>query len=505
MIQKNNSLFNQGIFGLFLLLFALFPISNTIALRNLLLVLLTGSLLAALVFSPARFEYPLRTSLKKMPWPILFWVALLLLFPLWAREASSAWQNLGGQWLEALLAGFVGYAAFHLLGRNGPGLLTLGFASAVPLMLHLLLSVAATQGLLNDAFFADPTIATLWNSLRHPEAFQNNPHWTMQALMKGFRGIEPMHGNLGYPACQSICLFCASFVQALRARTVKIQGASVVGIALCFLSILIAQSRGAILYAFLIMVVSFVLTKLRFSGAMALPKAAVGWRGKALGLVAVLVLMLVTFQYVKRDPRWFSMADSVEAAYAIEDPTKVLCDGLDLGIQDGIRNRLADKDPKYVQSVIDGLNSDGGRILILREGFQLMLENPVGLDGSRQSYRKLIKEKCGHEPVMQFAHSHNSWIDLTLALGWLGLLAFASLMVFFVYRGITGMKSEAHRQWAMALVLISVFWILRGFADSVYREHYLQMQLLLLMYLLGRRQFVLDAPSPEAPQAKALG
>jgi O-antigen ligase len=201
------------------------------------------------------------------------------------------------------------------------------------------------------------------------------------------------------------------------------------------------------------------------------------------------MLLSVTFQYVKHDSRWFSMADSVEVAYEIEDPFRVLCDGLSIDVQNGIRSRLASRDPKYVQAVIDGLNSDGGRILIQRVAFQLMLENPVGLDGSRQSYRRLIQEKCGHEPAMPFAHSHNSWIDLALALGWVGLFTFAGLMLFFLYRGIIGMKSETNRPWAMALVLVSSFWILRGFVDSVYREHYLQMQFMLLMYLFGRQQF----------------
>ncbi|RFO98673.1 hypothetical protein DIC66_01955 [Rhodoferax lacus] len=497
MIQESKYTFKNGIYGLFLLLFAIFPISNTIALRNVLIVLLTGAMLVLLVFGQGRFAHPLRSSLKKMPWPILLWVGLLLLFPLWAREAPTAWHNLGGQWLEALLAGFIGYAAFHLLGRNGPGLLALGYASAVPLLLHLLLCIAATQGLLDGAFFANPTIATLWNSLRHPEAFQTNAHWTLSALMKGFRGIEPMHGNLGYPACQSICLFCAALVQDLRDRRVRGLVASSVGIALCFLSILIAQSRGAILYAFLIMLVSISLTKVRASrpvAAVSQPNNVhLGPRGTVLGFLAALVLLVVTFQYAKNDPRWFSMTDSVVAAFAIEDPSKALCEGLDPSVQEGIRSRLADRDAKYVQAVIDGLNSDGGRILVLRAGFQLMLENPVGLDGSRQSYRKLIKEKCGHEPVLQFAHSHNSWIDLTLALGWVGTLAFACLMGLFFYRGLVGMRSGVDRQWAMALVLVSCFWILRGVADSVYREHYLQMQFMLLMYLFGRWQFAADA------------
>lgn len=491
---------NQTVRWLFLLLLAIFPISNTIALRNLLLLALLGVSLILLAVKPAHFTYPLRHSLRQLSWPILFWTCLLLLFPLWARESTTAWQSLANDWLEALFAGFVGYAVWHLLGRKGPGLLALAYASAVPLLLHLLLCLAALLGWLNNAFFADPTIATLWDSLLHPEAFPGNPHWTVQGLMHGFRGLEPMHGNLGYPACQAIALFCAYMAYSWRARQLQVLWLAVLGIALCFLSILIAQSRGAILYAFLIMALALVLARMHNAPRACGPSSALAtgltWRGKLLGALAALVLLSVTFQYVKRDPRWFNMADSVEAAFAIENPTRTLCEGLDAGIQDSIRSKLADRDPQYVQAVIAGLQSDGGRILLLRAGLQLALENPWGLDGSRHSYQKLIREKCGHEPVMQYAHSHDSWIDLSLALGWLGVLAFASMMVYFLRCGLSGMRTNNHDVWSMALALISGFWILRGFADSVYREHYLQMQLIVLMYLLGGQQFPLTKQQP---------
>ena len=35
----------------------------------------------------------------------------------------------------------------------------------------------------------------------------------------------------------------------------------------------------------------------------------------------------------------------------------------------------------------------------------------------------------------------------------------------------------------MALGLLSVFWFVRGFFDSLYREHYLEMQALLMIYI----------------------
>ena len=298
MKKVNDPFLNKTVQWLFLFLLAIFPISNTIALRNLVLVLLSGTMLILLIFRPIAFSIPLRNSLRTLHWPILFWTGFLFLFPLWATESATAWSSLGNEWVAALLAGFVGYSVFHLLGPKGPGLLALGYASAVPLLLHLLLCIAAMFGLLDNAFFADPSLGTLWGSLLHPEAFRVNMHLTWQDLMHGFRGLEPMHGNLGYPACQTIAMFSAYLVTTPRVRNLQKHFLCVVGIALCFMSILIVQSRGAILYAFLVLALGCLLAKLRFITAAIIPtalhKTEGAWRMRAFGLVAAVVLLTVT-------------------------------------------------------------------------------------------------------------------------------------------------------------------------------------------------------------------
>jgi len=475
---------NAVIPWIFLFLLAIFPVSGTIALRNIVILVLMLLMIWYCVFSKVESRKQKTKFLADISWPIILWVVLLLVFPLWAHEGREAWKNLGGQWLESLLVGFIGYAVYRCMGNRGPGLLALAVASSAPLFIHLILCIAAVLGLLDAGFYAEPSLATVWSSLLNPGGYSQNPHLGIHELMLGFRGVEPMHGNLGYPACQAICLYVAAYVMALREKGTNVQLISVGGSALCLLSILIAQSRGALLYAIAMMAIGYFIYRFQVRQEHEVVHISkLSFRAKAIVSICALLMAAVGFQYVRHDKRWFYMLDSVESGFLITDPINVLCNGMDVETEAGIRSRLMHLGPEHVHAVIAGMNSDGGRVLILRGGFQLMLENPAGLDGSRHSYQKLIKERCGHEPVMQFAHTHNAWIDLALALGWIGALIFANMMLFFVRIGWKHLHSKSVNGWAVALTLVSLFWILRGFADSVYREHYLQMQLMLLMYV----------------------
>lgn len=139
-----------------------------------------------------------------------------------------------------------------------------------------------------------------------------------------------------------------------------------------------------------------------------------------------------------------------------------------------------------MDELIAGLKGqDGGRILLMRAGIELVLENPRGQDGSRGSYQKLIEKKCGHTPELAFAHLHQSWMDLALALGWIGAGLFAWLLLSFARTGWRAIDIGNVGGWGFALMLLTSFWFFRGFADSLYREHYLQMQAMLIAYLYG--------------------
>ena len=483
----------------FLLLATLLPMSNTIALRNVLLLVLALMFCFDLLRRWHRAPLPELPGLALLPRTVQVWLLYLLLFPLLAVQHQDAWQHAYGEWFEIVLAGWVGWGAAVLCGQRGPSLLALAVANSVPAFFNLLLCVAALRGWLSSDFQAKPTLTTVWTSLMHSNPQASYAQLDLPAVLAGFHGVEPMHGNIGYSACQAIVLYCACLSLPARAGAAPRRWLPIGGIALCVLSIFIAQSRGALLFGLLILLVAAVLYRSRAASAAA--AATAGSAGPALAaalprwqlllraalVVGAVVVVGAALNVIRHDARWRTMADKVEVGLAVPDPVTTLCEGVSPAQEQWLRARYADRDPADVNDILSGLkNQDGGRILLMRTGVQLVLDNPRGLDGSRRTYQELISARCGHPPVLAFSHAHNAWIDLALGIGWLGAALFALAMLTLLRWGWRGMRRDWQDGWSSALLLLTGFWLLRGFADSVYREHFLQMQWLLLMYLYCR-------------------
>jgi hypothetical protein len=414
-------------------------------------------------------------------------------------QPEVAWFNLRGQWLESMLAWWLGLTVMAMLGRHAPGLWWLAAVSAFPIGLHLALSALAWLGLLGVSWPPEmgmlEAAARLGNSAAHPAQIV----WFPGGSLSGFRGIEPMHGNIGYAACVTIALLCACAHKAWGDRDIKGVGLAFFGVALCFVSVLIAVSRGAVIFGALVLLVAAAIALLaRSRDAQRGATSQGASRAKWPWVLALCVLGLIVFagqRSFEREVRWYSMVDKVRIGWMVPDATEILCNGLSPDAEQQIAAQFSHRGTAYVEELLGGLKGqDGGRVLLVRAGLQLVLAHPTGLDGSRDSFKKLMEARCGHVPMLQFAHSHDAWVDLALALGWLGALIFACLLVSMAVYGWRALRSsEQLRPWGFALLLVAVFWLVRGFADSVYREHYLQMQALLMGYLYSRTR-------PTAPQ-----
>lgn len=480
----------------FLACLAVLPMSHTTALRNLLLFVMLLILCGYAVAQRKTLPELLRSA-RPIPWPLLVWCVFLLLFPLWAVYPTEAWANLRGQWMGSMIAWVVGFGAVWILGRQGPGLWGLALASAFPLVLHLLSFLAVWLGLLGTDVPASMSFGEVWTRLLRNLDAAPTALVDISALFfsyregfpQGFWGVEPMHGNLGYAACQAIALFSAMLLVAWRGGSRYRALAALAAIVLSWVSILIASSRGAILYAAVVLLLA---------GMVHLYRRAMEWRtwqggrslrqGLVLGsLMAASLVAALAYGVYSKDPRWQTMADKVRIGLSLSNPERVLCDGITPEIEAGIRKDFSHRDPSYVNDLLYGLRmQDGGRILLMRVGVGLVIENPRGLDGARGSYKRLIEAKCGREPVLTFAHLHQSWMDVALALGWVGAALFAWLLLTLAQTGWRFLGIDTVAPWGSALFLLASFWFLRGFADSLYREHYLQMQAMLMAYLYGR-------------------
>jgi O-Antigen ligase len=498
LMQSNTNTF-QKIYGCLLLAFlGVISVSGTIALRNVLHVILLVLCLGYVGYEWRRKNPSIGPLLTAVPLPVYFWGAYLLLFPLVAPNGASAMENLMGKgmWGESLLTWVLAWGAFLVLGGKRLNLWVLALVSAVPVMIHLVLTVLAWADVLQPAFYEQPSLETAWQSLwtvmAHPSQIKN----AFQAFPMGFRGIEPMHGNLGYPASQAMCLGLAVMLAAWHRadRWTALKSGTLV--AMCFVSVVIAQSRAAAYFGLFILALSYVAYRFGVSQKTTVkPQSRLGWRVGLLVVGAGALCMAFFAKVASENLAWYSMWDKMAIGFQIEKPKDVICNGLSGSNYDKVRHQNADKDAAYTQVLIDGLQSDGGRVLMARVGLELSVQNPWGWNGGRDAYQYRMEQACGHTPVMNFSHAHNAWINLTLALGWMGAILYAAVLFNFLRLGAKNLRQASQWPAAIALLLLSAFWLVRGIFDGVYQEHYLQMQafFLLALYLLIRS----NKPVPE--------
>lgn len=477
----------QRIFLVILLVFlSILSISGTIALRNVLHAIMLCMIGWALLFARQHLrEVPIDLA-RRVPTVVYAWCVFLILFPFFADESSVAWSNLRGQWGESILTWGLALGAVLVLGRGCLSLWTLSLVSAAPVFLHLVLTLMAWTGVLRPVFYTDPSLLTLWFSIAELLENPSLLDWTIRTFPMGFRGIEPMHGNIGYPATQSIALALASAAISMHRRTVRVFVLSVFLVGVSFVSVVIAESRGAVYFSVVLFSMYF-LVLLMLRDKIGVKKIENTGNGLVfvIGAAVVAGVVIGFLLYVNRsDVRWGSMWDKMEVGFNMNNPVNIICNDLSMDDIDEVRRAYEGGGEGYVDLLVAGIrDGDGARILMQRAGFELILRFPWGLDGSREGYQKRIAQVCGHAPALVFSHAHNAWINLILAVGWIGAFLYASVLLAFTYQGLMWLRDDRMRGAGMGLLLLSVFWVLRGLVDAVYQEHYLQMQAFFLLYL----------------------
>jgi energy-coupling factor transporter transmembrane protein EcfT len=232
----------------------------------------------------------------------------------------------------------------------------------------------------------------------------------------------------------------------------------------CFLSTALAHSRAGL--AFSLIGSLFVLIISATAGAKLRRKQIFF---SSLGVVVLGILLLA--MAAKNDVRWRNMTSELVAGFH-GNAIQLQCEGT-AAIESEIASNDGDQSRRLISSLQYG---DGSRIVVLRAGIDLAFEHPLGSDGSRQAFQKLLRQVCAN-PVISMAHTHNGWLDTVLALGWIGGLLYLWVLGFFIKQGLSHRHHESGlNEWAIVLVALSAFWILRGFTDSVFRDHMLEMQ-----------------------------
>jgi hypothetical protein len=407
---------------------AVLPMADTIALRNL-------AILALALLVAVRL---LRTQdFIAVPWVVTLWAIFLFAFPFFNAFPDIAWKSFGTQWGMGLLAMFAGAgAALIMRGKAFSSSFFLGVAGCTTIVVHLSLVAwrVAQEG------------AIPWN------------YW----------GRESHHADLGYAAGQSIVLLCASIVAGSKSTRLV----AIILVLSCLASTSIAQNRAGLVFgmvgAFLVFATAYLGHGTKHAG-----------RSMAWFFVLMLAGAAVIAVSSRTDSRWHSMWSELTAGMNGK-PIQIECEGT-ASVEQEITDRYGkgEQADRVIASVRGG---DGSRVVLLRAGLELVAKHPWGIDGSRQAFQKSLIQECPH-PAIQMAHAHNGWIDTALALGWLGAAFYLAVLLRFLAAGIREItKTRELNEWSLVLVALSIFWLCRGFTDSVYRDHMFEMQGFVLAY-----------------------
>lgn len=416
---------------------AVLPMSGTIALRRLAMVLLLLVLF---------WQFWMSKSIPKLPIPIALWAAYLLLFPLISSDPTAAWESLGKQWGMGLLAMIAGAGAASLLSRYRWGTsFHLGILSCITILVHLYLF----------SYKAWETSSIPWN------------YW----------GRETHHADLGYAAGQAVILLAASLLFNKKAS----KFIAIFLILACLASTALARSRAGL--AFSVFGGILVFSTATWSRSTAKKAQVLKLLGGLL-LIAGVVIGIAA----NTDTRWRNMESNMTSGW-LGDALQIQCAGT-ASVEQQIVEKygVGEESARVIASVKDG---DGSRVVLLRAGVALMLKNPWGIDGSRQSYKKLLRQECPN-PAIEMAHAHNGWIDTALAIGWVGAILYMVVLFGFARfaYGYIQDKTQEVSTWAIVLFSMSIFWTLRAFTDSVYRDHMFEMQGFVLTYAyISLRQY----------------
>ena len=401
---------------------AVLPMSNTMALRN---VAVTGLLISLM------WQFSKMWGVIKISLPVLLWAAYLFLFPFISGDTIVAWDSFSSQWGRGLLAMLVGAGvAAIVIDRERGVVFYLGAISSVPVLIHLVL-------------------------------FALNA-WQTNSVPLGFWGRETHHADLGYAAGHTVILMAVTIVAADR----KYRFWAVAFILAALLSTVLAESRAGFAFAALGGLCVFLLAHFnQFSKKI----RHVGIFGLVTLLVAVVIL---AFFAIKEDPRWRSMAQEHSAGW-MGNAIQIECEGTASVEQEIISKYGGDNSQSVINSVRGG---DASRVVVLRAGIELAAKYPWGSDGSRQGFQKRLMQVCPN-PAISMAHTHNGWVDTLLAIGWLGAVLYLAVLLQYFRLGLSGLRDgQMLSPWALALTVLSIFWITRGLTDSVFRDHMLQMQ-----------------------------
>jgi len=177
-----------------------------------------------------------------------------------------------------------------------------------------------------------------------------------------------------------------------------------------------------------------------------------------LGLFIIGSLAYIDF---KIDPRWEKFSKTVKVVFIDND-----------------KSFLNKKIPENVD------DSAYGRLFYIKEGIQLIYENPLGYGYGREIFGKAVAKKYN---IDFHTHSHSGVIDLMVGVGIIGFILWSVLIFTIIYIGFKNFIKYKNYYALFSMFLATSFYF-RMFLDSINRDHILEQFVFLLSLSLFAMQ-----------------
>lgn len=465
---------------LLIALFAIWSVPGTIALRNALLCLLLllvfyGGWVRHNLSAPPIQQSKIGHIQSVVLTAMTAWMLICAIT--WAHEPAVVLAELRGQWLIPLLCYFLGYYLVNLCFNAGYSAQKIVFKSIFLGTLPLVLLSILFSGII---YIQTSTIPYVVGSSALAPQLVWEKFVITGNLAESIVGESPDKFSMVLYLYLSILL--AEFVCRLVGRNKLLPISHVlygvlliIGLAALYFN----RSRNANFV--------FIMTSLA-SGLVILYAVPVRHKiTKPLMLIGLLIaLSSAGVLLMKSDHRWADLIETVPIA-------------LDTNNKAWLTRNPVDYPTLKNGQPVDASNYE--RVAWAKEGFLLVLDNPLGFGYNRNAFGDALDQKYQRGGLSRGGHSHSGFLDFAIANGIPGALLWLTYLISICSLGFKELRCGNVWLGAFILIYVSGFFC-RSLVDSVLRDHYFQQFMFIngLLVALVRQDF-LHKFEPETSRA----
>ncbi len=403
------------------LLLVIWPISGTIAFRNILLVLGCLTSLGWIYCVRPKISIQLVTIIIFLL-AIPLWMWLLYLFT--PTDTVAQRYDLMGTWLRVKLAIIMAFGLGLMLRENSffnLGLFTIWSLLVITFFLWFLSDAWYSQSLLlNDfrAFFKYKMAVVYF--LMWPCLFS-------YSILHGF------YINI-------------NFLLNLKIKIIFSLGAAVLILILCWIDFLAARSLNAVLIAGIAGLVLIIIIRVKIVRGL-----NIKWHHKLVAVCVTSIVIISPFSYYQydrnNDKKFSYLLKDIQIAMQIENYASWQREPA----HSGPRNPIDESGRTIHESTYE-------RVAWFVKGLQLLNEHPLGTGFTNLPFRYYMLQE---NPNSNVTKTHSGWLDFALGVGIPGLFALWLVIAIVIHHSIRIMINQSSAKQIKSTALL-VIWTLAG-------------------------------------------